>query len=125
MTKSAQNLVYEIPYTEGQNSIRIEKPAMYNKNLEFYVGFITVKNGTAGDLTIKYDPTLRAGNKPINEIAQKMIEYANIYENSQEVYEQYKKGNLGVNELYKHMQTYWELHHAHKEKGKRLVIKEI
>ena len=68
---------------------------------------------------------IKAGNKPLDEIAKKMIQYANLCDDPSGAYESIRKANLGVNETYKRMEEYWNLHHQNKEKGKRLTIKEI
>lgn len=125
ITGTARNLTYKLEYVYPQNVIRIEKPKDHNRNKEFFVGYVTIKDGAAGHLKMEYDPKLKAGNKPLDEIAQKMIAYANLYENNQEVLDMLRKGNLGVSETYKRLQEYWDLHHNDKLKGKRLTIKEV
>ena len=54
-----------------------------------------------------------------------MVAFANLCENKEEVYEILRKSNLGIQETYKKMQEYWEIHHQDKLKGKRLTIKEV
>ncbi|MBQ8044704.1 MAG: hypothetical protein IJ272_11295 [Clostridia bacterium] len=125
VSKSALNLTYELPYTGDTNIVKIEKTASHNLNGNFYIGNIKVPNCTFKNLSIEFDPTLKAGNKPLNEIAKKMIAYANLYENREEVYEIIQKGNLGIEDIYKRLTEYWELHHQNKTKGKRLTIKEV
>ena len=77
------------------------------------------------DLSIEFDATLKMGNKPLDEIAKKMIQYANLYDDFQDVYYKIKRNNLGIQETYKKMIEYWNLHHQDKTKGKRLTIKEV
>lgn len=125
VSRSALNLTYELPYTGDTSIVKIEKTASHNLNGSFYIGNIKVPNCTFKNLSIEFDPTLKAGNKPLNEIAKKMIVYANLYENREEMYEIIQKGNLGVEEIYKRLTEYWELHHQNKTKGKRLTIKEV
>jgi hypothetical protein len=125
VSKSALNLTYELPYTGDTSVVKIEKSASHNLNGHFYIGNIKVPNSTFKELSIEFDPTLKAGNKPLNEIARKMIAYANLYEDREEAYNVIRKGNLGVGEIYKHLTEYWELHHQDKIKGKRLTIKEV
>lgn len=125
ISKSALNLTYELPYTGDTNVVKIEKPAAHNLNGTFYIGNIKVPNCTFKELSIEFDPNLKAGNKPLNEIARKMISYANLYEDREAAYEIIRKGNLGVGEIYKRLTEYWELHHQDKTKGKRLTIKEV
>ena len=125
LSRSALNLTYELPYTGDINIIKIEKTASHNLNGTFYIGNIKVPNGTFKELSIEFDPTLKAGNKPLNEIAKKMISFANLHDNKDEAYDVIRKGNLGVGEIYKHLMEYWELHHQGKHKGKRLTIKEV
>lgn len=124
VSRSALNLVYELPYTGDDNTVTIEKTAANNLNGTFFIGNIKVPNGTFKDLSIDFDPTLKAGNKPLNEIARKMISFANLYENRDEMYGIIRKGNLGVGEIYKRLDEYWKIHHQDKLKGKRLTIKE-
>jgi hypothetical protein len=125
VSKSALNLTYELPYTGDANIVKIEKLASHNLNGTFYIGNIKVPNCTFKELSIEFDPNLKAGNKPLNEIAQKMIAYANMYEDKEAIYEIIRKGNLGVGEIYKKLTEYWKLHHQDKTKGKRLTIKEV
>jgi hypothetical protein len=125
ISKSALNLTYELPYTGDVNIVRIEKEMAHNLNATFYIGNIKIPNGTFKELSIEFDPTLKAGNKPLNDIAKKMIAAANLYDNKEEAYDTIRKNNLGVSELYKKLSEYWELHHQNKSKGKRLTIKEV
>ena len=119
------SLIYGIPYTGTENTIKIEKSAADNINAAFYIGYIKVPDMSFKDLKVEFDPTLRAGNRPINEVAQKMIAYANNHDDVQKAYEEIRKANLGVSETYKKMLDYWHLHHQNKTKGKRLTIKEV
>lgn len=125
ISRSALNLTYELPYTGDINVVKIEKEMAHNLNATFYIGNIKVPNGTFKELSIEFDPTLKAGNKPLNDIAKKMIAAANLYEDREEAYKVIRKGNLGVSEMYKKLSEYWELHHQDKLKGKRLTIKEV
>ena len=125
VSRSALNLTYELPYTGEPNIVKIEKIASHNLNGNFYIGNIKIPNTTFKDLSIEFDPTLKAGNKPLNEIAKKMIYFANLHEDREEAYEFIRKGNLGVGEIYKRLMEYWEIHHKGKNKGKRLTIKEV
>lgn len=125
VTRTSHNLTYKVPYTGSPVRVRVLKPAMYNQDENFYIGYVTVKDQGFSGLEIKYDPLLKAGNKPLNEIAQKMIEYANLYEDNQKVFEDLYKGNLGISETYKLLENYWQIHHEGKTKGKRLTIKEV
>lgn len=125
ISKSALNLTYDLPYTGDTNVVKIEKPANHNLNDTFYIGNIKIPNCSFKELNIEFDPNLKAGNKPLDEIAKKMISYANLYEDKDAAYEIIRKGNLGVEEIQKQLQEYWELHHKDKTKGKRLTIKEI
>jgi len=125
VSKSALNLTYELPFSGDDNIIKIEKTKENNLNGTFYIGNIKVPSGTFKDLNIEFDPTLKAGNKPLNEVAQKMMVYANLYQNREEMYNIIREGNLGVGETYKRLDEYWKLHHQDKTKGKRLTIKEV
>lgn len=125
VSKSALHLIYELPYTGDENVVRIEKEASHNLNGNFYIGNIKIPNCSFKDLSIEFDPTLKAGNKPLNDVAKKMIELANRYEDVQEAYNVIRKANLGISETYKRMVDYWNLHHQDKTKGKRLTIKEV
>ena len=118
------SISYELPATDTENIIVLKRPERNNIGY-CYVGNIIIKNGTYKNLNIEYDPELKAGNMPLNDIVNKMVILANMYDNEQEVFEQYRKGNLAVSELYKKLENYWELHHANKTKGKRLTIKEV
>lgn len=120
------NATYQLPYQGDDMSIvRIEKDANSNKSPIFYIGHIIIPNASFKDLSIEFDPVLRAGNKPLDEMAKKMISCANLYDNRDEMYAIMKKNNLGLTETYRMMSEYWELHHKDKTKGKRLTIKQV
>ena len=114
---------YELPATDTENIIVLKRSAINNVGF-CYVGNIIIEKGKYKNLNIEYDPDLKAGNMPLNDIVNKMVILANMYDNQAEVFEQFRKGNLAISELYKKLENYWELHHANKEKGKRLTIKE-
>ena len=125
ISHSTLNMTYQIPYTGDVNVVKIEKPANHNLNQYFYIGNIKVPELSFKDLSIEFDATLKMGNKPLDEIAKKMIQYANLYDDFKDAYYNIKRNNLGVQEIYKKMLEYWNLHHQNKTKGKRLTIKEV
>ncbi len=125
LSRSVMNRTYELPYTGETNIVKIEKPAAHNLNDLFFIGNIKIPNCTFKNLSIEFDPVLKAGNKPLNDIAKKMVAYANLYEDREEIYTILREGNLGVSEIYKRLLEYWEIHHQDKCKGKRLTIKEV
>ena len=125
ISKSALNLTYQIPYTGDTNIVKIEKLASNNLNKYFYIGNIKVPELTFKDLSIEFDATVKMGNKPLNEIAKKMVQFANMYDDFNEAYYNVRRNNLGIQETYNKMIEYWNLHHQNKTKGKRLTIKEI
>ena len=88
------------------------------------IGDIRVDNMSFSNLSVEFDPKLRAGNKPLDEIAKKMVAYANLHDDRKLVYDETFKKNLGIDEQFKRMLYYWNLHHTDKVKGKRLTIKE-
>ena len=124
-SRSTLNLVYSIPFTGDVNTIKIEKPAAHNLNDTFYIGNIKVEKMSYKNLVVEFDPQLKAGNKPLNEIAIKLVQYANLKEDRDRAYKEALKSNLGLSEMYKKLLEYWNLHHQNKTKGKRLTIKEI
>jgi len=114
---------YELPATNTENTIVLKRQV--SNNVGFcYVGNIVIEKGKYKNLSIEYDPELKSGNMPLNDVVNKMVILANMYDNQAEVFDQFRKGNLAVSELYKKLESYWEMHHANKEKGKRLTIKE-
>ena len=125
ISSSVLNITYQIPYTGDVNIIKIEKTASNNLNEHFYIGNIKVPELSFKDLSIEFDPTLKMGNKPLNEVANKMIQYANMHDDFKEAYSNIRKSNLGVQETYKKMIEYWKIHHQDKIKGKRLTIKQV
>lgn len=125
LSTSQTNLIYPLNYTGSPITIKIIKDKNNNLNNMFCIGNISIADGAFKDLSIEFDPTLKAGNKPLDEIAKKMLEYANEYDNIQEAYEHIRKANLGVSETYKQMVEYWKIHHENKTKGKRLTIKQV
>lgn len=126
VSTSKLNLTYQLPYQgNDMTTVRIEKDANSNKSPIFYIGHIVIPNASFKDLSIEFDPVLRAGNKPLDEIAKKIISYANLYDNRDEMYATMTKNNLGLSETYHMMSEYWKLHHQNKTKGKRLTIKQV
>lgn len=126
VSTSKLNLTYQLPYQgNDMTTVRIEKDVNSNKSPIFYIGHIIVPNASFKDLSIEFDPVLRAGNKPLDEIAKKIISCANLYDNRDEMYTIMKKNNLGLTETYHMMSEYWKLHHQDKTKGKRLTIKQV
>lgn len=114
---------YDLPATDDENEIILKRSA--SNNIGYcYIGNIIIKKGTYKNLNIEYDPELKAGNMPLNDIVNKMIILANMYDDEQEAFNKFREGNLAISELYKRLKNYWELHHANKIKGKRLTIKE-
>lgn len=126
VSTSKLNLTYQLPYQgNDMTTVRIEKDANSNKSPIFYIGHIVIPNASFKDLSIEFDPVLRAGNKPLDEIAKKIISCANLYDNRDEMYATMTKNNLGLSETYHMMLEYWKLHHQNKTKGKRLTIKQV
>lgn len=122
-TSATLGVIIEIPYTGDVNHVTIIKKGDNNIG-EFYVGNISIPNATFKNLSIEFDPVLRAGNKPLEEVAKKMIACANLYADKNEMYAVIKRSSLGFSETYKQMNDYWMLHHQDKIKGKRLTIKQ-
>lgn len=117
------SISYDLPTTDTENEIILKRSASNNLG-HCYIGNIIIKNGTYKNLSIEYDPELKAGNMPLNDIVNKMVILANMYDDEQEAFNQFREGNLAISELYKRLENYWEFHHANKIKGKRLTIKE-
>ena len=122
-TSASLGIIIQIPYTGTTNRVTIVKQGSNNIG-EFYIGNISIPNASFRDLSIEFDPALRAGNKPLEEVAQKMIACANLFANKNEMYAVIKRSNLGFTETYRQMNDYWKLHHQDKTKGKRLTIKQ-
>lgn len=120
---SGLNLTYPLRANGDVNTVRIEKPANHNLNASFFIGNIKVPDASFKNLSIEFDPNMRAGNKPLDIVAKKMVQFAQLHENRDEVYDMLFKANLGVNEVYRKLLEYWQLHHEGKVKGKRLTIK--
>ena len=106
--------------------MKIELDSLRNKQAEYKKASSFCKS-VKNDL-IKSDIAellSKRWNKPLDEIAKKMIQYANLYDDFKDAYYNIKRNNLGVQETYKKMLEYWNLHHQDKTKGKRLTIKEV
>ena len=101
------------------------KEANHNLDANFYIGYIEIPNASFKELSITYDPVLRAGNKPIDEVAKKLIAFANLHDNRNEMYEVAKRVNVGATEVIKKLNEYWKIHHMNQTKGKRLTIKQV
>ena len=123
VSTSKIGLAYLLDYTGETITVRIEKEKESNLNNRFYICNISVEKESFKDLSIDFDPTLKAGNAPMDEIAKKMIQYAEQYDDIIEAYEHIKKANLGVSVTVNQMMDYWDKHHQDKLKGKRLTIK--
>lgn len=120
----SHKLAYNIRYTGDTNEFKIEKKAK-DTDEKFVLGNICVGMQDFDDLDIRFDPALRAGNKPLNEVAQKLIQFAALHDRKDIAYHEMLTKNLGVSEVYKMLCKYWDLHHENKWKGKRLTIKQV
>ncbi len=118
-------LVYNIRYTGLVNTFRIEKPVTSLLDKNFIIGNITVVMQSFKNLHIEFDPETRNGNKPLNEVAQKLIAFANLHDRKDVAYHEILSKNLAISEVYKSLVKYWEQHHEGKSKGKRLTIKQV
>ena len=125
LPKSVINHTIYLPYTGTTNYVKILKEANHNVDKYFYIGNIIVPDAGFKDLSIEFNPVLREGNKPINEVAKKLIAFANLYADRNEMYAIARRANVGITETYKKMNEYWKNHHQDKTKGKRLTIKQI
>ena len=120
------NLTYPITYTSKRKvTVKIEKTKENNLNDQFMIGNIIVPDGAYKDLSIFYDPDLKNGNQPIDEVAKKMVQWANMRSDAAVAYDSIQKNNLGVTVTMNKMLEYWDLHHNAKIKGKRLCIKRV
>lgn len=120
---SSPSVIYNLPSTTQTNVFTIKRESNVNYS-HCYIGNIVIKKGLYKNLNIGYDPELKSGNMPLNDVVNKMVMLANMYDDEEEIFKRFREGNLAVSELYNHLQEYWELHHANKTKGKRLTIKE-
>ena len=116
---------YPITYTGETTVVRIEKDATSNINTMFMLADIRVEGLKFGTLNVEFDPKLKAGNKPLSIVADKMMRFANLYDDVNAAYEDAVKANLGISVTVEMMEKYYELHHKGKNKGKRLMIKKI
>lgn len=123
ITTSGANNVYELHNTGETITFKIELDKANNIDRRFGIMNIIVEKASFKNLDVQFDPVLKAGNKPMDEIARKMLQYANLYDNIDEAYENIKKANTGISVTMDQMLQYWEHHHAGKTKGKRLTIK--
>lgn len=118
-------VVIPIRYTGDEVTVRIEKDKANNLNNQFMIGALTIPEQDFKELDVQFDPQLRAGNKPLDEIARKLIAYATLHDDRNRAWEHALKANVGVSETFKQMVHYWNDHHANKIKGKRLTIKQV
>lgn len=120
---TSSKMVYNIPYTDSFNTFTIYKDKFDNNDTDFLIGNIVIVGmGHTGELDIKFNPVLN-GNKILNNTSQKLISYMNLYEDNEELMHELVKGNIHLDVAYDKLCQYWELHHQHKDKGKRLTIK--
>lgn len=122
--KSGIGYTINLPYTGQTNYVKIVKEANHNLDKNFYIGYIEVPGASFKDLSITFDPVLRAGNKPLDEVAKKLIAYANLHANRNEMYQVAKRNNSGIIDTYQKMNDYWKNHNQNQSKGKRLIIKQ-
>lgn len=113
---------YPIKFTDEEVTIRFEKTEENNVG-DFLLADVTLKGQKFGELEVQFDPKLKAGNKTINIVADKMRKWANMYDDAAEALEELQKKNIGVAVTIDMMEQYLELHHKNKTKGKRLTIK--
>ena len=120
---SMQKLVYNIPYTERTNEFTIKRTKVNNTDGLFFIGDIVIDGmGKSGELDIAYEPTIQ-GNKVLNHASQKVLAYLNMYLDNQAIIDKVVKNNIYLSDTYEKLKYYWDHHHEHKIKGKRLTIK--
>lgn len=116
-------LVYNIPYTGDTNIFTIRKLGVDNNDDKFFIGKIVIEGvGKNGELDIQFNPKLQ-GNKLLNNVSLKVLSVMNLYEDNSKLFESLANGNIHLDVVYDKMQKYWDLHHQHKDKGKRWMIK--
>ena len=116
-------MVYNIPYTGDVNNFRIGKLGIDNNDNYFYIGNIIIAGmGNDGNLNIEFNPKIQ-GNKVLNHVSRKVIEYMNLYNDNETLMKNLVKGNVHFSELYEKLLEYWENHWERKDKGKRWTIK--
>ena len=125
LSKNTLNAIYPLNYTGDIITIRFEKTKECNLNDQFMIGAMSIAGIKFDKLEVDFDPTLKAGNKPMAEIVKKMLEYANLHDDATAAYEHIRKTNLGVSVTMDMLLEYWKYHHEDKIKGKRLTIKEV
>lgn len=125
LSKNTLNTIYPLNYTGDIITVRIEKTKESNLNDQFMIGAMSVAGIKFDKLEVDFDPTLKAGNKPMAEIVQKMLQYANLHDDATVAYEHIRKANLGISVTMDKLLEYWKYHHEGKIKGKRLTIKEV
>lgn len=123
LTKSSSMVELTLEPTRTQNKIKIVRSKTSNVSY-CYVGNVVIKNGKYKNLEITFDNTKKNGNLPMNDVIQKLINLATMYENNVEVFNKFKQGNMAMSALFEELKNYWTLHHEGKVKGKRLTIKE-
>ena len=114
---------YPIKFSEDTVTIRFEKTAENNVDAQFFIADVRLKEQRLGDFSVEFDPKLKAGNKPISLVAEKMTKFINLYDDVTEAYTELQKKNIGIAVTVDMMKDYLELHHKNKTKGKRLTIK--
>ena len=113
---------YPVKFTGEETTIRFEKTAENNVD-NFLIADVRLKDMQFGNLEVEFDPKLKAGNKALSLVADKMIKWADVYDDVAEAYEELQKKNIGIAVTVDMMKEYLELHHKNKNKGKRLTIK--
>lgn len=113
---------YPVKFTDEEVTIRFVKTAENNVG-DFLLADIRLKDQKFGELEVQFDPKLKAGNKAINTVADKMAKWANVYDDAAEALTELQKKNIGIAVTVDMMKDYLELHHKNKTKGKRLTIK--
>lgn len=115
--------------------IDLEQPAGEPHRLKFQYDIVTaaesgffisnpiVHNYVYSDFEMEYLPKAGTGNRAMDFILKRSGILIDLYDNSDDALENVKNGNMAVAELVDRLVEYFNLHHTHKVKGKRLTIK--
>lgn len=105
----------------GKNKVKVFYHSDFNGIIN--IAAITINNMVRSNVFTEYYPVIGSGNKILDDFIKNISVYADLYTNNSKFIQDMINGNLAITDLIDRLETYFELHHNKKSKGKRRTIK--
>lgn len=120
---SIEKVEVTIPTQTDPSKLKVEFKSFGNST--FNISAIRLSNYAYDDITTEYSPKPGLGNAAIDALLKRVsdLTFTLTAEEMAAEVEQMKNGNIAISEMVDKLVQYFNLHHQHKVKGKRLTIK--